>query len=603
MLGLTPRGSGSVTLETTPLGKGGEGEVFSVLSHTLSGIADAEHLVAKTYFEPDTNSRREKLKAMISSPVAEGGVAWPVAMLFTEDRDFKGYLMPKLESKTNREWLYLANAKDRRNVAPDFDVRYALVAVRNLAAAMLAVHNAGHRIGDVNESNITISANGTIFIVDTDSMQIRASDGTTYPCTVGKPEYTAPELSHGSLRDHQRTRETDVFAFAVAAYQLLTGGATPHQGVFDPNNPDDPMSNVERIRKGILPNLNPNGAIVFGFQPKPGVPVEALPSFLKDHLIAFLSVDPADRLSPNRDLHTLIRELDAYVLNLVQCGKQKLHWHQPGSPCGWCAAASKSGIDPWAAEIVQSAPKQMTLPAIGFGSATPANPTPQRAAPAIAGQQAHQANQYAAGAPHAYAPAAPYPGQYPSQSAQTAAPQRPKKIKGKITVAYADGTWGVRPPLSRLFRQSPRMAIHAMKEETPNVLKFWWSIDRALANPAGVALGFLMGLVFAFAWPAVSYQIANQMPNEPWSLPLVFAGLGAGFTAFLASTVLSISALVDRAKARKQGPLSNFKSESLIKTLLWYVPIGFFYGMPIVIILAGLLLFGLVTLARAAARA
>src|SRR5690606_7730111 len=126
--------------------------------------------------------------------------------------------------------------------------RYAYAAVRNLAAAVLAVHGTGHRIGDLNESNIFLGADATVLIVDTDSMQIAARNGVTFPCAVGKPEFTAPELTHGSLRDNPRTVETDIFALAVAAYQLLSGGATPHQGSFDPQSDDDPMGQVERIR-------------------------------------------------------------------------------------------------------------------------------------------------------------------------------------------------------------------------------------------------------------------------------------------------------------------------------------------------------------------
>lgn len=599
LFGVTPKNSGQVTLEAAPLGKGGEGEVYSLTAHSIDGIPESKHLVAKTYFEPEAGNRREKLKAMISSPVAEGGVAWPVAMLFTDKKEFQGYLMPKLESKTNREWLYLANVKDRRDVAPDFDVRYALVAVRNLAAAMLAVHNAGHRIGDVNESNITISANGTVFIVDTDSMQIQAADGSVYPCTVGKPEYTAPELSHGSLRDHVRTRESDVFAFAVAAYQLLTGGATPHQGVFDPNSSDDPMSNVERIRKGILPNLNPAGAIRYRFQPKPGVPVAALPGFLKAHLLAFLSVDPAQRLAVY-DLHSLIRELDAYVGALEQCKKEKLHWHLPTDACGWCAEADRSGVDPWATQNVMTAPKQVELPTIGFGQHSSSSVSPVRAAPAVAGQHAHQANQQATNSGAAYSQ--PQPQAQQSQN-QPPSPQRPKKYKGKVTVEYADGTWGVRPPISRLFRQSPRMAIWAVKEETPKPLKFWWSIDRDLANPLGLLIGAIIGLIFSTAWLSVPMVIGLQLQGTLWGTALMALAPFASLTAFIATVFMVISALVDRRKAAKQASLSAYRTESVAKTALWFIPLGFFYGMPIVVILLVLLGFGLFTFARAVARA
>lgn len=606
MLGLTPRSSGSVELEPVPLGKGGEGEVFSVKSHSIAGLLPADVLVAKTYFEPEINQRRDKLKAMISSPVAGEGVAWPQAMLFNDSKVFQGYLMHKLESKTNREWLYLANVKDRRQVAPDFDVRYALVAIRNLAAAILSVHAAGHRIGDINESNISVSATGTIFIVDTDSMQITADDGTIYPCTVGKPEYTAPELTHGSLRDHPRTSETDVFAFAVAAYQLLSGGATPHQGVFDPNNPDDPMSNVERIRKGILPSLDPNLARTFGFSPKPGVPVHAFPDFFREHIKGFLSVDPTSRISPTRNLNTLVRELDAYVANLEKCSQQKLHWHPRGAACEWCAEAATSGVDPWGTQTVLHAPKQVSLPAIGFDKGGSPQNLPNRAPAAVAGQQAHQANQYASGQPQ-QTQGQYSPQQYASQQQQSpaqAAPQRPAKIKGKVTVEYADGSWGQRPQLSQLFRQSPRFAIWAMKEETPGILKFWWPIERKLASPLGLILGLVLGAVFSAAWFFFSTMFAATMDPGILKTLVSYLGLAAVGTTFIATLILAFSALRDRARTKKKhGSLKNFAAENTGKTVLRFLPLGFFYGMPIVVILACLLVFGLTIFAKNVARA
>lgn len=55
--------------------------------------------------------------------------------------------MRKLDSTGYRSWAELSNAKDRREVAPDFDFRYALTASRNLAVAIGSVHYAGHKLG------------------------------------------------------------------------------------------------------------------------------------------------------------------------------------------------------------------------------------------------------------------------------------------------------------------------------------------------------------------------------------------------------------------------------------------------------------------------
>ena len=604
MYALTPRGSGGLQLGKE-LGKGGEGSVYAVTSHGLSELPSAEKLVAKIYHEPSAEERPKKLKAMIANAVEDPAVAWPLAVILDDQKRFLGYLMKRLESDSYREWLYLANAKDRRKVAPAFDVRYAYAAVRNLAAALLAVHHAGHRVGDINESNIFAGADATVLIVDTDSMQISARDGAIFPCAVGKPEFTAPELSRGSLRDHRRTVETDIFAFAVAAHQLLTGGATPHQGTFDPNSDDDPMPLVERIRQGVLPSLDPLKAETFGFSPRPGALLNALPATLKAHLKAFLSVDPQER---NRlySLETLVKHLDEYIPTLERCSVERLHWHPKGSACAWCADAIRSKQDPWAsAPNAAPPPAQARLTPIDFqDSSQPSGGG--RAAAAIAGQQAHAANQQAAGNP---APTTMSPANAPAQNASpqqqsSPAPQYPHKVKGKVVLEYADGSRRVRPPLGVLMRQSPKTAIWALQEETPNPLKFWWPVDRDLANPGGLVVGTVFGAVAAVAWYFLALFLITNM--EFFSFAAAIAGyiaIAPAATTFLASVILMGSGLNDRRKARKKyGDLKRFKQEKLMRTSLRFLPLGFFYGIPIVIVLLFVLGYLLAIFAKAVAK-
>lgn len=611
---LTPSGSGTLQLGKE-LGKGGEGSVFAVEAHGMDGIPPASQLVAKVYHEPNAEDRPKKLKAMISNPVNDPAVAWPLAVILDENKRFLGYLMKRLDSNSYREWLYVANAKDRRKVAPAFDVRYAYAAVRNLAAAVLSVHAAGHRIGDINESNIFLGADATVLIVDTDSMQVSARDGAVFPCPVGKPEFTAPELTRGSLRDIPRTRETDIFAFAVAAYQLLTGGATPHQGAFDPNSEDDPLPQVERIRQGVLPSLDPFKAQSYGFTPRPGVPVPALPEFVKTHLRAFLSVEPENRNS-QVTLQGFVNALDAFIPTLAQCPVEEHHWFPRGEQCGWCAEASKSKQDPWAGVAV-AAPTQARLNPINFQDSS----EPQgngRAAAAIAGQQAHAANQQAAGTnygpqvPQSYPQQGPmtqgaqgYPPQGQQQAPQQQQPQRPHKIKGKVVVDYADGSWGPRPPLGRLMRANPKLAIWALKEETPSPLKFWWPIDRDLASPVGLALGSVVGTALAFAWYSITLVILAQLSfiQLTASVASIIAWAPV-VTAILASVILLFSGLNDRRKTKKKyGNLKNFKEEPFWKTAVRFLPLGFFYGVPIVLILLFLVVYLLLIFVRAVAKA
>ena len=115
-----------------------------------------------------------------------------------------------------------------------------------IAEAFRWLHTIGVRIGDVNPSNILVSDDGSVMLIDCDSFQIPGPPGhQPYPCVVGSPEYTAPEID--DFRRQFRSQDSDNFALAVLLYQLLGNGSHPYQGV--DASADDAVSNIrERIK-------------------------------------------------------------------------------------------------------------------------------------------------------------------------------------------------------------------------------------------------------------------------------------------------------------------------------------------------------------------
>ena len=98
-----------------------------------------------------------------------------------------------------------------------------------IAEAFRRLHAIHVRIGDVNPSNILVSDNGSVMLIDCDSFQIPGPPGhQPYPCVVGSPEYTAPEID--DFRRQFRSQDSDNFALAVLLYQLLSNGSHPYQG-------------------------------------------------------------------------------------------------------------------------------------------------------------------------------------------------------------------------------------------------------------------------------------------------------------------------------------------------------------------------------------
>ncbi|MBW4615409.1 MAG: tetratricopeptide repeat protein [Desmonostoc vinosum HA7617-LM4] len=213
------------------LGRGGEACVYTVTSDGT--------LVAKVYHKP-TAAHAEKLKAMLANPpenptasLGHISIAWPIDLLQAADssKSIIGFLMPRIRGM--RPVIDFYNPRTRRQHCPLFNYQYLLRTARNLSAAFAALHNSGYCVGDVNESNILVSDTALVTLVDTDSFQVRDSNhDVVYRCSVGKAEFTPPELQNKVFAQHDREISHDLFGLSVLIFQLLMEGMHPFSGVY-----------------------------------------------------------------------------------------------------------------------------------------------------------------------------------------------------------------------------------------------------------------------------------------------------------------------------------------------------------------------------------
>ena len=228
------------------LGSGGEAIVYEV--------HDRPRLAAKVYHRWDIE-RQRKLQAMLGTvphdPTLSRGhtsIAWPQAPVF-DDSGLKwvGFLMPKLPS-SQKPLGAITHPATRRQVAAGFDWRHLMNTGANLAQAVTAIHEAKCVVGDLNESNVLVANSTLVTLVDCDSMQVPNANGGCFRCTVGKVEFTPPELAGETFSLADKTVSTDNFALAVAAFQLVRLGAHPYQG--RPSGSAETLSPSDFIRKG-----------------------------------------------------------------------------------------------------------------------------------------------------------------------------------------------------------------------------------------------------------------------------------------------------------------------------------------------------------------
>ncbi len=220
------------------LGRGGEGSVYE--------IAGQENRVAKIYhIENITPDRYEKLKLMVRSDPKIRELMWPLSLVYDQNDCFIGYIMPKVDLSKYKELGLSLFAMNKERIAnglmKDWDRAAMVDACRLTAGIFRRMHGKNILMGDVNPRNILLDPDRSegirIRIVDCDSFQIGS-----YPCPVGLPYYTSPEIYRRTGSDNPeystflRTAEDEQYALASLFFRMLTFNSSPFmgKGVKDP---------------------------------------------------------------------------------------------------------------------------------------------------------------------------------------------------------------------------------------------------------------------------------------------------------------------------------------------------------------------------------
>lgn len=197
-----------IRIESEPLGRGGEGNVYAVSAPT-----QWKDCVVKIYHSQERKQEREeKLQYMIDHPpkVADGySVIWPLALVYREGM-FMGYLMKKslglydltvlsslrLSPKLSQDWQEKYTRSTPSGVINRLKICY------NLAYAVNILHRSEkYVLVDMKPENIRISLNGQVSLIDIDSIEIIEHNALLYPAEKLTAEYSPAEMQH--LNHHQ----------------------------------------------------------------------------------------------------------------------------------------------------------------------------------------------------------------------------------------------------------------------------------------------------------------------------------------------------------------------------------------------------------------
>lgn len=243
------------------LGRGGMGVVYKA-EDTKAGRPVALKFLSADFAEDEVALKRFRREARTASGLNHPNICriYEVGTVLSgswEGSEFEGFPFIAME------WLEGETLRDRMIGNPfpaETLLRYAVQMAKGLEAA----HSRGIIHRDIAPSNIFITNDGTIKILDfglamimpTESAGTQQVTVTSPGIVVGTVQYMSPEQVRGKPLDHR----TDLFSLGVILYEMATGTQPFHgenaQQLVQSILQDDPVP-LEEQNPDVVPGLGP----------------------------------------------------------------------------------------------------------------------------------------------------------------------------------------------------------------------------------------------------------------------------------------------------------------------------------------------------------
>jgi DNA-binding helix-hairpin-helix protein with protein kinase domain len=235
---VTTASGARLTLEDKPFGRGGEGAV-----HQIVHPAGYEDLCVKLYRTAKMAQEREqKVDYMIAHAPGNASLSgkhyllcWPKEAVF-QNNCFAGFLMPQASDDSEKLYelctLHMRQLEGKgvwhqrynRTTTEGLTARLKLCV--NIAIAVNIIHKSGEYVlVDLKPDNFRVSAEGRVFVIDLDSIQITPGQNAAqrFHSRVCTPDHAPPESELLDPKTSVIKPSWDCFSLAVVFYELLFG--------------------------------------------------------------------------------------------------------------------------------------------------------------------------------------------------------------------------------------------------------------------------------------------------------------------------------------------------------------------------------------------
>ena len=167
-----------------------------------------------SYFE-------DKIKKMLEKNISYEGICWPIDLLYNEESEFIGVLLPAAEGYQLKQQLMSQQGLEKN--FPNWDRYYLTHLTKVILDKIVYLQDRNILFGLVNPSAIFIKDENHVYFAEMDTYQIEG-----YPVLSYERVMQAPELQDADEKMRLYSKQQDNYEIALLVFMLLMPGKFPY---------------------------------------------------------------------------------------------------------------------------------------------------------------------------------------------------------------------------------------------------------------------------------------------------------------------------------------------------------------------------------------